>query len=411
MDSSIEPGLLSTFRSLLKIQAVILIAALGLQLLGGGGTFLIFLVLYLFHTSILALILRARKLPALLGKGYLPLVLTAAALGPSLCHAGAILVRLGAGYSGPEAALDPGGLTLWLLPTLLMFSSQYTWKIVLLFTAASAGLDLTLTAILNLLGGPAFPPALDEITARVLIYLIISYVVTRFSSAQRQSRSALAEKNHQLADFAVTQEQLAVTRERNRMARELHDTLAHTLSALSVRLQAAEIMVRKDPEAAAELLEQLSTETREGTGEVRRAMHALRASPIEDLGLAGALTRQAESAARRAGCSLDLKLPDNLPDNNPVLSQHVYRMIDEALNNISRHARAGAITLALQDSGDELVIVIEDDGGGFDPGSVQEGCFGLTGIFERAALCGGSAQLRSASDEGTTWTIRVKKSL
>jgi len=86
-------------------------------------------------------------------------------------------------------------------------------------------------------------------------------------------------------------------------------------------------------------------------------------------------------------------------------------MVDEALNNISRHARAGAITLALQDSGDELGIVIEDDGGGFDPECVQEGCFGLTGIFERAALCGGAAQLRSAPGEGTTWTIKIKKKL
>ena len=411
MDHSIESGLLETFRSLLRIQGIILAAALGLQLLDPQGAFLAFSILYLTTTILLALLLRIKPLRKILKRAYLPIVLGAAALGPSLCFAAAVLLRLAAGYTGADASMDPGGLTLWLLPPLLLFSSQYSYKIVILFTTATAGIDVLLAGILQILGGQALQPTLEEILARVLIYLIIGYVVTRFSDAQRRSRRDLAEKNTQLINFASTREQLAVTRERNRMARELHDTLAHTLTALSVQLQAAEILVRKDPPAAAELLETLSEETREGTQEVRRAMHALRASPLEDLGLLEALANLANSAASRAGCLLELQLPNRLDDSDPVLTQHLFRAAEEALNNIVQHARATTIHLSLTTSDEFYTLRIEDDGIGFDPESIPEKHYGLQGVKERAMLCGGIAEIKSSPGKGTILTIQTGTSL
>ena len=407
MDSSIEPGLLDTFRSLLKIQGIILLAALVLQLLDTRGTVLVFLALYLLHTIFLALLLKARMLPGFLGRAYLPLVLLAAAVGPGLCHAAAIMVRLLSGFSGEDAVLDPGGLTLWLLPTLLMFSSQYRFKTVALFTAGTAVLDLTIAGLFSITGGPPLQPTLQQVTTRSLIYLLIGYVVTRFSSAQRSIRQDLAGKNAQLVDFAATREQLAITRERNRMARELHDTLAHTLTALSVQLQAAEVLVQRDPPAASRQLEKLSEDTRAGIQEVRRAMHALRAAPLEDLGLVQALDRLAHSAASRAGCELKLDLPHELPDCSTVHAQNMFRIAEETLNNIVQHARASTISLELAQSEKGYRLVIRDDGIGFNPSTVPEGHFGITGIQERASLCGGAAELHSAPQEGTIWTIQI----
>jgi len=409
MSETIEPGLLDTFRSLNRVQGVILLAALGLQLLDPQGAFPLFAGLYLGCTVLLAILLRFGSRARAPGRLFAALALAVAALSPGLCHAAAILLRLLSGHSGAEAALDPGGLILWLLPTLLLVSSQYPFRIVLLFTLGTAGLDVLFAAILQLLGGALLQGTLEQALARVLIYLIIGYVVTRFSTTQRRIRRNLAEKNAQLVDFAATREQLAVTRERNRMARELHDTLAHSLTALSVQLQAAEVLVQRDPPAAAELLEKLGEETREGTREVRRAMHALRASPLEDLGLTQALRSLAQSAANRAGCMLELRLPEHELACDPIIAQHLYRISEEALRNIVRHAAADSVQLFLENTGGGYRLTITDNGRGFDTPQSAKSSFGLTGIKERASLCGGTAEVSSTPGQGTRITVQTGK--
>src|SRR4029078_5838718 len=109
------------------------------------------------------------------------------------------------------------------------------------------------------------------------------------------------EANAKLVDYASTNEQLAVTRERNRVARDMHDTLAHTLSAVSVQLEAADSVWDSQPQQAHELLQKSLASARAGLGETRRAVRALRASPLDDLGLGLALRDLAESTADRAG--------------------------------------------------------------------------------------------------------------
>src|SRR5439155_20678930 len=125
---------------------------------------------------------------------------------------------------------------------------------------------------------------------------------------------------------AGTLESLAVSRERNRMARELHDTLAHTLSGLSVQLETVEAYWDVEPRTAHAMLDRALEATRDGLQETRRALKALRASPLDDLGLGLALRRMAESAVARANIELDLEIPEQVPPLAPDVEHCIYRV-------------------------------------------------------------------------------------
>src|SRR5262249_44816572 len=156
-----------------------------------------------------------------------------------------------------------------------------------------------------------------------LLFLLIGYIITNLRKAQREKEQALVAANAKLTDYAAAIEQLAVSRERNRLARDMHDTLAHTLSAVSVQLEAADSIWQSSPQEAHRLMEESLASARNGLGETRRALRALRSSPLDDLGLALALRDLAEATAERAGWQLDLQLADdlNLP---PELEQNIY---------------------------------------------------------------------------------------
>src|SRR5512142_1209627 len=168
---------------------------------------------------------------------------------------------------------------------------------------------------------------------------------------QREQRQSLVEANRQVRHYAATLEQLAVTQERNRMSRELHDTLAHTLSGLAVQLEAARSLWRSSPERSHAMLEDALLATRSGLTESRKAIQALRASPLEDLGLTLALRTLAESAASRSGAALDLAIPATLEKLAPDVEQCLFRVAQEALENIVRHAEAQSITVRLVHEG------------------------------------------------------------
>src|SRR5689334_14420819 len=103
---------------------------------------------------------------------------------------------------------------------------------------------------------------------------------------QREQRAALADANRKLAQYAAATEQLAISQERNRLARELHDTLAHSISGAAVQLEAVQALWDVQPGEARQMLDQALEVTQNGLTEARRALHSLRASPLEDLGLA-----------------------------------------------------------------------------------------------------------------------------
>jgi signal transduction histidine kinase len=192
------------------------------------------------------------------------------------------------------------------------------------------------------------------------------------------------------------------------VARELHDTLAHTLSGLSVQLEAVKAYWNVDPQKARSTLEGSLQAAHSGLGETRRALEALRASPLDDLGLSLAVRTMVEDAAARANLALDLSIADKLPSLSPDVEQCIYRVGQEAVTNVTRHAKARTLTVNLESTREKVTLTVHDDGVGFDVQKQQKANgYGLKGMQERAQLAGGELTVTSKPDEGTTVKLVV----
>jgi signal transduction histidine kinase len=252
--------------------------------------------------------------------------------------------------------------------------------------------------------------------------LLVGYVTATLVFVQREQRTALAEAyeqqaaaNERLQRYAFTMEELAISRERNRLARELHDTLAHSLSAVTVQLEAVRSLWTTHPERAHHLLEQADATARTGLTEARRALQALRASPLDDLGLVLAVRELAETAAQRCGAALELELPERIQKPvSPAVEQGVYRITQETLENVVRHAGARTIRVRLEQKQDRLQLTVQDDGQGIDrdllpePAEDLDDRLGIRGMRERAGLIGGRLAIDSQVGQGTTVRLTVQ---
>jgi signal transduction histidine kinase len=232
-------------------------------------------------------------------------------------------------------------------------------------------------------------------------------VIGLLMRSRRRQAAALDERNRKLARYASVVEQLVITQERNRLARELHDTLAHSLTAVAVQIEAAQAISEVDAAAGQEILGQALQTTRSGLTEARRSLSALRASPLDDLGLALAVRDLAESAAERAGVKLALQIGSHLENLAPEVEQCVYRVAQEALTNVVRHSNAGELQVALARESGRLRLTVKDDGRGFDVAAVTDTRYGLKGLRERAEAIGGVLRVESAKDKGTTVTLEI----
>jgi signal transduction histidine kinase len=157
------------------------------------------------------------------------------------------------------------------------------------------------------------------------------------------------------------------------------------------------------------MLDQSLTVTRSGLQETRRALKSLRASPLDDLGLAFAVSQLAHSAAERANLKLDLIVPNPTSALSPEVEQCVYRVAQEAIANVAHHANARHLSVALTCEADQVTLLIKDDGRGFDVcQGEQAGHYGLAGMRERAALIGAHLNIESQPGNGTRLQLEVR---
>ena len=220
-------------------------------------------------------------------------------------------------------------------------------------------------------------------------------------SAQKQARRSLTT-------HSATLEHLATSRERNRLARELHDTLAHSLSGIAVQLEAVRSIWDDDPDKARAIVGRALEDARGGLGEARRAIHALHASSLEELGLRAALQQLGDTTSERSGIAVEVTVGDKVQDLPPELENAIYRVADEALTNVARHSDAESAGVALVRRGGRIRLEVRDDGTGFDRSAeVPDGHVGIRGMRERAEMVAGSLAIASQSGEGTTVTFEV----
>jgi two-component system sensor histidine kinase UhpB len=178
-----------------------------------------------------------------------------------------------------------------------------------------------------------------------------------------------------------------------------------------VQLEAAKVSWDDDLPHAQAKVSQALEDIRRGLGETRRAIHALRATPLEDLGLALALRALAETTAERAGLELrwyGADTPDNL---STEMEQGIYRIAEQALTNIAQHAAARTLEVHLTQEGARLTLTIADDGQGFDLDAASDAHYGLRGMRERAALLGATLEINSRPGQGTQIRLRVEEAV
>jgi len=203
---------------------------------------------------------------------------------------------------------------------------------------------------------------------------------------------------------------LATAEERTRLARELHDSLAQSLSAITLQLEAADEVVTREPEKARGTITEALRLTREALQETRRVVHDLRAGALQGKPLPRALRELSETYARTY--NLDIRATTSGPAGRltPHLEAGLFRIAQEALTNACRHSRASTVRIHLGIGADKVTLAVKDNGVGFDPASCGEpgrDGFGLTGMRERARLLGGHLQIRSTPGAGTRVQVTV----
>ena len=227
-----------------------------------------------------------------------------------------------------------------------------------------------------------------------------------FGNLWRQAELARRRSQQLLEELQVAQRQrqdLAVAEERNRLAREMHDSLGHRLTVAIVQLEGAQRLIPTAPDRAAHMIGTMRDEMKEALAELRHTVAALR-EPLEDAEaapLAQALTRLAQTFRDSTGLAVHLDLPDSLPDVPEAHWLALYRAAQESLTNAQRHAAAKQVWLALSAANDHITLTAADDGKGFGvQTATREGGYGLRGLRERAVQLGGELVLEGRPGGG-----------
>src|SRR5262249_24592824 len=217
----------------------------------------------------------------------------------------------------------------------------------------------------------------------------------------------LQSANQQLRAYAAQVEALATTQERNRLAREIHDSLGHYLTVINVQLEAAQVLLPGDPARAQTALPKAQALAQDGLADVRRSVAALRAAPNGNRPLPEALAELVEES-RAAGIVTQLTVQGSPRALPPQTEQTLYRAAQEALTNVRKHARASRADLTLDfTAADRVRLVVADNGVGAAPSAEAPGAagrpgggFGLLGLRERAQLIGGRVEVHSQPGQG-----------
>jgi signal transduction histidine kinase len=246
-------------------------------------------------------------------------------------------------------------------------------------------------------------------------FLFFGFITNALSVArqtQAQNERLLIElqaKNAQLEEYAQQVETLAALEERNRLAREVHDTLGHRLTSSAVQLEAAQRLAPGNPEKAAELLGVVRQQVREALQELRQTVGRLRAPVDLELSLPQALRRLAGNFQAATGLSVSLEIPETNCEITPAQRLVLYRAAQEGLTNIQRHAQATQAWLRLACGSDELCLELQDNGIGLSPDVPRREGFGLLGLQERSNALGGQVHLATCPDGGAVLIIRLPK--
>jgi two-component system, NarL family, sensor kinase len=202
---------------------------------------------------------------------------------------------------------------------------------------------------------------------------------------------------------------LGAVDERNRLAREIHDTLAQNLTATGLQIESAEALLESDadPDRVRAALERALSLNHTNLEEARRSVLDLRAAPLEDRSLPEALKSLVDRLETETGVATRFRSVNGSRPLPPGVEAALYRVCQEALNNVARHADARRVTVRLVATPERVSLTVEDDGRGFDPTEVAEDRHGILGMRERAEIVSGALRVESSPDGGTRVEVTV----
>ncbi len=240
--------------------------------------------------------------------------------------------------------------------------------------------------------------------AGIVFVVVITELAVKEQRARREVERLLAElknANEKLRQYADQVEELATVKERNRLAREIHDSLGHYLTVVIVQIEAAMAVFEKDRERSIDVLRKAQGLAQQGLADVRRSVTSLRASPVESRSLIESMNSLIEES-RVSGLPTEFQLVGTPRNLSPSAELALYRAAQEGLTNVRRHSQASAASVTLDYSTESVWLKVHDDGVGST--QVTKG-FGLVGMHERVQHLGGEVRIDTALNEGFTLEV------
>jgi signal transduction histidine kinase len=239
------------------------------------------------------------------------------------------------------------------------------------------------------------------------VYLFIS-AISRTSRERAALIVELEAAKHQLEASREREAELAALRERERLARDLHDSLGHALVSVSVQLEAIQRLYKVDPERASGQVDELKTLTRKSMEDLRRSLEGLRVSGLGDVSLRDALQALCVETGQRINAEVSCSVTGEVDTLTPAVAETLWRAAQEALTNAGRHANARHVQVSLDVRGEAATLKIADDGVGLTPGyDSRPGHYGLRGMRERVEGLGGTLGLKNGDGAGTTVEVNL----
>ena len=224
-----------------------------------------------------------------------------------------------------------------------------------------------------------------------MIFILYMVVMTLSQTSEKERilrlNSQLQMANRKLEEYAQEQVRMTETRERNRLAREIHDTLGHSLTGIITGIEACIMLMDIAPEATKEQLRAIAEVARNGITDVRHSVNALRPDALETLSLESAIRKLVEESEKSTGVKIDLVFPENLQNLDQDEEDVLYRIVQESITNAIRHGKATHIDVRMERVDNDLRIRIADNGKGCD--NIQSG-FGLHHMQERIDMLKGT---------------------
>ncbi|MBN1993016.1 MAG: sensor histidine kinase [Anaerolineae bacterium] len=247
----------------------------------------------------------------------------------------------------------------------------------------------------------------------VILIFYVAYLIRQERLNRRRAEQLvreLEESHRKLQAYAAQVAELATTAERNRLAREIHDSLGHYLTVINVQLEKALAFRNRNPEEAEQAVRESKRLARAALQEIRHSVSALRDTP-ETFSLSQALAELVDNMnTGQFSIALDIQGDEAGFSRHALIT--LYRAAQEGLTNIQKHAQASRVTVRVRLNAQEADLFIEDNGQGFDPHALTDKAdthYGLQGVRERLELIRGSLKLESAPGQGTSLLITVPK--